>query len=490
MRRLLRPGSWTLRTRLVLALLLLTTLGLVTVGGSSALLLHHSLVGKVDERLAGLAHPWREGQPPPEPPRPPSGGVGERELPTDFRVLFFDSEYRLQGVIGQVPGDSSAPRVAPTRMRALCEQGGAITVPDTAGGAPWRLRCEILPEGDVIGVALSLVGVQATVNRLVMIEVIVGTAVLIVLAVVAAVVVRMGLLPLSRIEQTAETIAGGDFDRRVPEHDSRTEPGRLAAALNTMLERLSEARHEREQSEQRLRHFVADASHELRTPLTSIRGFAELYRQGGADEPEDVARLMSRIEQESQRMGTLVEDLLLLARLDRARSLELGDLDLVPLLDDVVHDARTRAPERRIAVSLPDPPVRIPADRNRLRQVLDNILTNALVHTPPEASIRMSAGYGTVREREPVAATGSDLVPGTRLAVVEIGDDGPGIATEHAGRIFDRFYRVADGRGRATGGTGLGLAIAAAVVGAHGGRIELFSATGEGTVFRVLLPLT
>ena len=365
MRRLLHPGTWSLRARLVFALVVLTTLGLVTVGATSILLLQRSLVAEVDERLTAMSRPWDEGGP----PRPPPDGADSgRELPTDFRLLFFDSRYRLEGVAGQVPGDSSAPAVRPADMRRLCARDGPATVPDATGGAPWRLRCEVLPNGDVIGVALSLGSTHATVNRLLMIELIVGTGVVLVLAVVATLVVRIGLRPLSRIEGTAEAIADGDLERRVPEYDSRTETGRLAAALNTMLARLSEARRERELSEQRLRHFVADASHELRTPLTSIRGFAELYRQGGAPETEDVARLMSRIEQEAQRMGALVEDLLLLARLDRQRSLDLGDLDVIALLGEVVHDARVRAPEREITAALPERPVRVPADRNRLWQ--------------------------------------------------------------------------------------------------------------------------
>lgn len=488
MRRLLHPGTWSLRTRLVFALVVLTTLGLVTVGTTSILLLQRSLTTKMDERLAAMARPWSEQRPPP--PAPPEGDASGRELPTDFRLLFFDSRYRLEGVAGRVPDDTSVPAVRPTEMRRLCARGGPATVPDATGAAPWRLRCEILPNGDVIGVALSLDNTHATVNQLLVIELVVGTVVVLVLAVVATAVVRIGLRPLSRIEGTAEAIAGGDLERRVPEHDPRTETGRLATALNTMLARLSEARRERELSEQRLRHFVADASHELRTPLTSIRGFAELYRQGGAPEAEDVARLMSRIEQEAQRMGALVEDLLLLARLDRQRSLDLGDLDVVALLGEVVHDARVRAPEREIAASLPERPVRVPADRNRLWQVLNNLVTNALVHTPSESIVHVRAGHETFGTVEPVASAGADIAVGTRLALVEVADDGPGIEPEHAVRVFDRFYRVADGRGRSTGGTGLGLAIAAAVVEAHDGRVELFSTPGQGTTFRVLLPLT
>lgn len=484
------PRNWTLRTRLVVALLVLFTLGLWVVGATSILLLRHQLVSRVDERLAGISRPWREGErlPPSMPSqRPPHESPG-RSLPTEFRLLFFDSHYSLVGVTGQVATDPSAPLVPPDMSR-ICASGRAITVPDSTGGAPWRLRCDAIPDRGEVGVALSLGNTESAVGQLLLIEILVGGVVIVLLGVVAAMLVRLGLRPLTRIEATADAIAGGELDRRVEDQNPATEAGRLGLALNTMLGRLAAAMSQREESEQRLRSFVADASHELRTPLTSIRGFAELYRRGGAEGVADVGSLIGRIEQESVRMGTLVEDLLLLASLDRQRSLDVEKVALEPLADDVVHGARTRAPELEIHWSRTEEPVCVLADAHRLRQVLDNLVTNAVVHTPPETVVRVHIAHGVAGQSAAVASAGAEVPSGTPMGVLEVSDDGPGIDREHATRIFDRFYRVAEGRGRDSGGTGLGLAIATAILEAHGGRVELVTSPGHGATFRVLIPL-
>ncbi|WP_264990629.1 sensor histidine kinase, partial [Mycobacterium kiyosense] len=271
-------------------------------------------------------------------------------------------------------------------------------------------------------------------------------------------------------------IAGGQLDRRVTERDPRTEVGRLSSALNGMLAQIQEALAASEASaetartsEERMRRFITDASHELRTPLTTIRGFAELYRQGAAS---DVSMLLSRIESEASRMGLLVEDLLLLARLDVQRPLESHRVDLLALASDAVHDGRAMGPRRNITMEVLDGPgtPEVLGDEPRLRQVLSNLVANAIQHTPDTADI-------TVR----VGTQGDD-------AVLEVADQGPGMSQQDADRIFERFYRTDSSRARASGGTGLGLSIVDSLVKAHGGRVTVTTAPGQGCCFRVALP--
>jgi len=290
------------------------------------------------------------------------------------------------------------------------------------------------------------------------------------------VLVRVGLRPLTAIEDTADAIAGGDLSRRIDPAPARTEVGRLAAALNSMLAQIEQAFHDRADTEARLRRFVADASHELRTPVATIRGHAELYRQGAATGPDDVALLLSRIEAESVRMGSLVEDLLLLARLDAAPQLQRTPVDLLSLAADAVVDARAREPDRPIVLRpraeapwTDEPPV-VDGDEARLRQVLANLLSNALRHTPPAAPIEVEVG----------------VLAGAVLCRVV--DHGPGLRPEVAARVFERFYRGDPGRVRDTGGTGLGLSIVAGLVDAHGGRVWHEPTPGRGSTFVVSLP--
>ncbi|MEU7860752.1 HAMP domain-containing sensor histidine kinase [Nonomuraea sp. NPDC049141] len=297
--------------------------------------------------------------------------------------------------------------------------------------------------------------------------------------------VRLGLRPLTKIEKTAEDIADGHLDLRVAS-DPRTEVGRLGVALNTMVGRLSAALGQREQSEARLRRFVTDASHELRTPLTSIRGFAELNRRGGAPDRADVDRLMGRIEDEAIRLGWLVDDMLLLARLDQERALDLAELDIRTLVEDAVHDAKARDPERPMILESASKPVRVTVDEHRMRQVITNLVSNAMAHTPPGTPVHVRVGMPAQRPGPPVAAAGS--LESRGRVVLEVIDKGPGIPLEAAPNIFDRFYRVDEARSRTRGGTGLGLAITAAILEAHGGRVELRTAPGQGAHFTVLLP--
>lgn len=235
---------------------------------------------------------------------------------------------------------------------------GRSTVPDSAGGSDWKIRVVEVPGRGTTVLAVSLHSVDSTLRELIVIELVVGAIVLVALAAVASATVRLGLRPLTRIEHTAHAIATGELDRRVADQDPGTETGRLGMALNTMLARLVTALQQREQSESRLRRFVADASHELRTPLTSIRGFAELYRHREERSEDHVRLMMSRIEGEAVRMSALVEDLLLLARLDRERAIDLAERDLVEVARDAVHDARTRDPQREIALRADEDAVR------------------------------------------------------------------------------------------------------------------------------------
>jgi two-component system OmpR family sensor kinase len=230
------------------------------------------------------------------------------------------------------------------------------------------------------------------------------------------------------------------------------------------------------ESEQRMRRFVADASHELRTPLTSIRGFAELYRQGAVRDADATARLMRRIEDEAARMGLLVDDLLLLARLDQQRPLERQRVDLLAVATDAVHDARVVAPERRIDLRLA-PGLTAPVvvgDEARLRQVVGNLVTNALTHTPEDTAVTV--------------ALATEEAHGAGRVVLEVRDRGPGLAPGDAERVFERFYRADSSRTRSSGGSGLGLSIVAALIAAHGGTVGVTSRVGSGTTFRVVLP--
>jgi two-component system OmpR family sensor kinase len=292
------------------------------------------------------------------------------------------------------------------------------------------------------------------------------------------------------MERTATAIARGDLSQRVPELNPNTELGQLSAALNTMLTQIETAFRARAasearavSSEERMRQFVADASHELRTPLTTIRGFAELYRQGAAPDPAEVLR---RIEDEAARMGLLVEDLLLLARLDRERPLRHAPVALAGLVRDAAAAAHAVAPERTIEVEIAPDAVElsVDGDEERLRQVVDNLVTNALIHTAANVRVVLR------------------LKVDDSHALIEVSDHGAGLAEEHASRVFERFYRVDKARSRRAAssvgpsrpahhsGAGLGLAIVAALVAAHRGTVEVETAPGEGATFRVRLPLT
>ena len=328
------------------------------------------------------------------------------------------------------------------------------------------------------------------------------------LAVVGVAVVRTNLRSLDDIEETAEEIAAGHLDRRVPDRDPRTEVGRLGRSINMMLAQIESAFHDREQSEEaavqseeRMRRFIADASHELRTPLTAIRGFAEYYRQRGGvatpDEgnkgslnPEDLDRIMQRVEGEAARMGVLVEDLLLLARLDQQRPIEHRPVDLLVLAADAVQDTRMIAPGRPVQLTIePGKAFLVLGDEVRLRQVIGNLMTNALTHTPDGTPVDVRLGSGFLPGPPPYPGRPGRPARSVPAAVLDVADQGPGLTPEQARRVFERFYRADQARNRKSGGSGLGLAIVSALVAAHGGTATVESAPGQGATFRITLPL-
>lgn len=333
----------------------------------------------------------------------------------------------------------------------------------------YRVRASLDPElRYMLVVARPLDGVESTLHRLFLIELLVTAAVVAAIVVLGLWLVRLGLRPLEAIAGTAAAIAGGDLSHRVERAEERTEIGRLGLALNAMLSQIEAAFKAREASEARLRRFVADASHELRTPLAAVRAYAELFRRGARDRPVDLERSMAGIERESERMGGLVDDLLLLARLDEGRPLEREPVRLDAIVQEAVETARVVDPDR--AIDLEVEPVVVLGDRERLRQVVDNLLANVRSHTP--AGTRASV---TVRLRD-------------GRAILETSDDGPGMTPEEAERVFERFYRADPSRARASGGAGLGLSIVAAVTRAHEGTASAESAEGRGSTFRLTFP--
>jgi two-component system OmpR family sensor kinase len=345
-----------------------------------------------------------------------------------------------------------------------------ITAGAQDGGRRYRVRAWIDEHsGTTLVLARSLEDVDATLGRLLWIELLVAVAVLAGLGLLGLWVVRLGLRPLAAIGETAAAIAAGDLSRRVDRAEQRTEVGRLGLALNAMLGRIESAFNAQAASEQRLRRFVADASHELRTPLAAVRAYAELFSRGAAQRPEDLERSMRGISSESERMTVLVDDLLLLARLDEGRPLERKPVRLERVVEDAVETARTVDPDRPISLMLESAPVL--GDQARLRQIIDNLLSNVRAHTPAGSPVDVRVSTSNCS------------------AVVAVTDSGPGLTDRDAERVFRRFYRADESRSRASGGVGLGLAIVAAVAEAHGGTVAAASDHGQGATFTVTLPL-
>ena len=347
-----------------------------------------------------------------------------------------------------------------------------FTVPGNGGVAHFRVAVwsEDSFSGNFVVLASPLTEVQSTLSQLLLLEVEISLGVVVATAVLALLIVRIGLRPLQRMGAVAQDIAAGDLSRRVEPATDKTEIGRLGLALNGMLNQIEAAFAERSASNDRLRRVIADASHELRTPLTSIRGYAEMLRRGAADSPRDSETARRRIEEEAIRMTGLVDDLLLLARLDQGRPLDKAAVDLRTIATDAVADARVVAPQRQISLSS-NGPVIVTGDDTRLRQVLGNLVRNALVHTPQETAIEV------------------EVATHDHVGRVSVADHGPGLAADDVERIFEPFYRADPSRSRDRGGAGLGLSIVSAVVTAHGGHVKVSQTEGGGATFEVELPL-
>lgn len=403
-----------------------------------------------------------------------AGGPGAEGGPARLSTLYVGVLSPEDGLVTRsapdLVGDVAPEPIVSDGATIDLRAGATVTVPSDDPDVDYRMQARIERRtGATVVLALPLDGVDEAVRRLIAVEAAAVLAVLAVLGLVTWWVIRLGVRPVQRMTVTAGAIAAGDLSQRVPEGAAGTEAGDLGVALNGMLGRIEEAFDLRSASEARLRQFVADASHELRTPVATIRGYAELYRTGALDEPAELADAMRRTEQEAVRMGTLVDDLLHLARLDQGRPLDRALVDLRTLVDDAVQDALAVDPDRDVRSAV-DAPVIVLGDQARLHQVIANLVSNALVHAP-----------GAAIEVRACAADG--------MAVVEVADDGPGMSATDAARAFERFYRADVSRSRHHGGSGLGLAIVEATVRAHGGTTSIVTAPGDGTTIGVRLPL-
>ena len=395
----------------------------------------------------------------------PGGPGTDRALPPGTYGQARDTSGEVVGSVVLTYGETTPP--AP-KLPAKLDAGDVLTLDAVSGDTRYRVRAHPGPSGTTI-VAVPLTEVDDTLGRLVVVEGVVIVAVLLLLGGAAYFLVRAELRPLERIGATADAIAAGDLSRRVDADNPRTEVGRLGLALNAMLERLEKAFVARAASERRLREFLADASHELRTPLASIRGYAEVFRIGAAASPEEVDKSMRRIEEEAARMGVLVEDLLALARLDEVRETVKEDVDLAQLAQDAAADARAVDAERPIEARS-DGDALVQGDPHQLRQVLANLLRNALVHTPAGTPIEVTTRASNGRVELEVRDHGAGLPPGDPQA------------------LFQRFWRAEGGRERGKAGAGLGLAIVAGIVDAHQGEVRAADAPGGGAAFTVTLP--
>jgi two-component system, OmpR family, sensor kinase len=493
----------TLRARLLLVLIGLVAAGLIISDAVTYTELRSFLLTRLDPQLEGASYtmgralesaagigpslPFAVVPPPGSATTTPPAGASRRPVGLPRR-LGREGALEPAGTVGELvgpgggvvgrpisiiySGKAPAPPTLPHPLPSVGSQGYAIF--NASGSGPGAVAYRVIERPlhfrnltVIVGIPLS--DVNDTLNRLLLVEVLVSGAVLAALAVLARWIVRRGLRPLDDMAEAAGEIAGGQLGRRVTPADDHTEVGRLGRALNSMLGEIEEAFSVRAASEERLRRFLADASHELRTPLTSIRGYAELFDLGAKERPADLATSMRHIRHEADRMTVLVDDLLLLARLDRQRPLDLTPADLVPVIRRATEAAQVNAVGHRLRLSVPDRLV-IPCDADRVRQVLDNLLANAVRHSPPGAPVEVT------------------LVPAQTHVTLLVRDHGPGVSEEESSRIFEPFHRADFARARDEGGAGLGLAIVAAIARAHGGAVGVRRPDGGGAEFWVILP--
>ena len=466
---------WSLRNRLILASVVLASFAIIASDFAANAALRTYLISQVDDQLinisntslnrldrAGIAPLEADDKNSPFKILEPLRGV-----PTATSITLLDIDGNL---IGQVGGELGGKNFAVTGMKideVSRYKNRPFTIEGKGGQPDIRALAQMLPTGmGSVIVADSLEKVDKTLSQLRFLFLILGLIALIAIAMAARWIIALGLKPLEAVEDTAEAIAAGDLSARLPAAKPDTEVGRLTTSLNTMLARIEESFTARLESENKLRRFVADASHELRTPLTAIRGFAELHRQGAVVGEEKTKELINRIEKESVRMSSLVEDLLLLARLDQSRELAKEPVDLNTLITEAVASARAAGPNHPIEIKLEASEIFVLGDSQRIHQVIANLLANARAHTPNGTQISITAMQG---------------VSETTIAV---SDKGPGLSKADQDRIFERFYRADPSRVRNSGeGSGLGLSIVDAVMKAHGGYVTVKSEVGQGATF-------
>ncbi len=462
----------SLRGRLLVGVISLVVIGLLILDVAIYTSLQRFLTSRVDDQLLGAHNTAISalGGPNQGPGPQSSGGLPEDtivELLSPNGTLLLAK--RLQ--FGQ--SASKAWPVLPHTLPSAAETHPALaTLAGTGGVSQYRAAIwqEDLFQGNTVVLAIPLSDVASTLSQLLQLELLISVGVVAAMAILAFLIIRISLRPLEEMGSVAREIAAGDLTRRVEPATPKTEIGRLGLALNGMLSQIESAFAERTASNSRLRRFVADASHELRTPLTSIRGYSEMLRRGAGESPSDAELARRRIEEESIRMTGLVDDMLVLARLDQGRPLEQEPVDLQAIATDAVADARAVAPKREISLTSSGRVI-VNGDDTRLRQAVGNLVRNAIVHTPSQTPIDV-----TLSTEDSVA----------RLLVA---DHGPGLPAEDVDRIFEPFYRADPSRSRDSGGAGLGLSIVSAVVTAHGGHVKVRETEGGGATFEVELPL-
>jgi two-component system OmpR family sensor kinase len=478
-------SKWSLRNRLILAMIALATIAITASDFAASNSLRSFLISQADNQLndvvqtsmlqldrAGIDSKMPNENDDQNGFRPlrPLGAV-----PTTTAVTLLDLEGNIVGKIGGEFANSidTDEFHKLTSVEVTKFEGAPFTIPGKDGQPDIRAIARLLPSGEgTVVISVALDSVEKTVAGLTGIFLLISFIVLISIAVVARSLIKLTLKPLNQIEQTAAAIAEGNLSARLPEVNPKTEVGRLTGSLNTMLSRIEESFAVRTESESKLRRFVADASHELRTPLTAIRGFAELHRQGAVIGEEKTKELISRIEKESIRMSSLVEDLLLLARLDQARELTIDPVDINHLVKEAVASARAAGPDHEITISTANDEIFVLGDSMRIHQAIANLLANARTHTPVGAKIAVNIMQDEFETR------------------ISVSDNGPGLSEADQERVFERFFRADPSRVRLSGeGSGLGLAIVDAVMKAHGGSVEIKSELGEGAQFTLRFPI-
>ena len=478
-------SRWSLRNRLILATLALATIAIAASDLVATNSLRSLLIAQTDNQLyevaettllrldrAGIESEIEAEEDYKNNFRPlrPLGAV-----PTTTAVTLLDFEGNMIGQIGGQFATSSdlAEFKNLTPQKVVSYQGKPFTIRGVDDQADIRAIARLLPSGvGTVVISVALDSVERTLQGLTGIFFLISLLVLVVIGFVTRSLIKLSLKPLNRIEETAAAIAEGDLSSRLPSVNPRTEVGRLTKSLNTMLSRIEKSFEVQTESEDKLRRFVADASHELRTPLTAIRGFAELHRQGAVVGEEKTRELVSRIEKESIRMSTLVEDLLLLARLDQSRELTFDPVDINYLVNEAIASARAAGPDHEITITSNADEVFVLGDSMRIHQAIANLLANARTHTPAGSKIKV------------------EIFQDESSTQISVSDNGPGLSQEDQSRIFERFFRADPARVRASGeGSGLGLAIVDAIMKAHGGSVSVDSTLGLGSTFKIVFPI-